>query len=269
MASATAASRPLPRHAAPPASRNAQADGTPHGRAAISSRGGAAGRRQGEFRPPPRPSADRGKHTRAAARCAPPGARHTPRAQPRQRRRRRHTPPRASAGRGTGAADGRLPGHPTRPRRRVPVARPDRAPLDRLARHRQARGIPAPAPCRLAAGAQPGLLYDGGPVGASSPATHRQRRQQEAGTGRGQPPRTGLESQPGRASRGRMAGRRHQGHVRPGPPRGANHERPPGGYPSGGSTGTAEPAVGGLHDQPDGPCTSSSATPSACRGPKP
>ena len=38
-----------------------------------------------------------------------------------------------------------------------------------------ARGIPAPAPCRLAAGAHPGLLYVGGPLAASSPATHRQR----------------------------------------------------------------------------------------------
>ena len=45
---ATAAPRPLPRHAAPPAGRNARADGTPHGGAAIRRRSGAAGRRQGE-----------------------------------------------------------------------------------------------------------------------------------------------------------------------------------------------------------------------------
>ena len=122
VASATAAPRPLPKHAAPPAGRKAHADGTPHGRAAICRRGGAAGRRRGEFRPPPRPGADRGKRTRAAARCAPPVARHTPRAHPRQGRRRRHTPSRASAGGGTGAADSRLPGHTTQPCRRVPVA---------------------------------------------------------------------------------------------------------------------------------------------------
>ena len=116
VASATAAPRPLPRRAAPPASRNAHADGTPHGGAAIRRRGSAAGRRRGEFRPPPRPGADRRKHTRTAARCTPSVARHTPRAHPRQGRERRHTPSRASAGGGTGAADGRLPGHPTRPR---------------------------------------------------------------------------------------------------------------------------------------------------------
>ena len=46
-----------------------------------------------------------------------------------------------------------------------------------------------------------------------------------------------------------MAGGRHQGRGRPGPPRGANHARLPGGYPGGGSTGTAEPAVVGLHVQ--------------------
>ena len=66
------------------------------------------------------------------------------------------------------------------------------------------------------------------------------------------PPRTGVEPRPGGASTGRVAGRRHQGHGRPGPPRGANHARPPGGYPGGGPTGTAEPAVGGLHVQPGG-----------------
>ena len=75
---------------------------------------------------------------------------------------------------------------------------------------------------------------------------------QEAGTGVGQPPHTGVEPRPGGASTGRVAGRRHQGHGRPGPPRGANHARPPSGYPGGGPTGTAEPTVGGLHVQPDG-----------------
>ena len=140
VASATAAPHPLPRHAAPPASGNAHADGAPHGGAAVRRHGGVAGRRRGEFRPPPRPSADRGKHSRAAAPRAPPVARHTPRAHPRQGRGRQRTPSRASAGGGTGAADGRLPGHPARPRRGVPVARPGRGPLDRLARHRQAMG---------------------------------------------------------------------------------------------------------------------------------
>ena len=142
VASATAAPRPLPRHAAPPASRNAHADSTPHGGSTIRRRCGAAGRWQGEFRPPPRPGADRGKHTGAAARCAKPVARHTPRAHPRQGRRQRHTPSRASAGGGTGAAEDRLPCHTTRPRRRVLVACPDRGPLDCLAQHRKARGIP-------------------------------------------------------------------------------------------------------------------------------
>ena len=75
---------------------------------------------------------------------------------------------------------------------------------------------------------------------------------QEAGTGMGQPPRTGVDPRPGGASTGRVAGRRHQGHGRPGPPRGANHARPPGDYPGGGPTGTAEPTVGGLHVQPGG-----------------
>ena len=75
---------------------------------------------------------------------------------------------------------------------------------------------------------------------------------QEAATGVGQPPRTGVEPRTGGASTGRVAGRRHQGHGRPGPPRGANHARLPGGYPGGGTTGTADPAVGGLHVQPGG-----------------
>ena len=120
-------------------------------------------------------------------------ARHTPRAHPRQGRGWRCTPSGASAGGSAGAAGGGLPGHPARPRRGVPVAHPGRGPLDCLARHRQAGRIPATAPCRLAAGAHPGLLYDGGPLAASSPATHRQRPQQEAGTGVGKPPCTGLE----------------------------------------------------------------------------
>ena len=68
----------------------------------------------------------------------------------------------------------------------------------------------------------------------------------------GQPTRTGVEPRPGGASTGRVAGRRHQGHGRPGPPRGANHARPPSSYPGGGPTGTAEPTVGGLHVQPSG-----------------
>ena len=188
VAGATAAPCPLPRQTAPPAGRNARGDSTPHGGAAIRCRGCAAGGRQGELRPPPRPGADCEKHTWAAARCTPPVACHTPRAQPRLGCGRLHTPSQASAGGGTGAADGRLPGHPARPRRRVPVARPGRGPLDCLAQHRQARGIPAPAPRPLAAGAHPGLLYVGGPLAAGSPATHRQRPQQEAGTGMGQPP---------------------------------------------------------------------------------
>ena len=101
--------------------------------------------------------------------------------------------------------------------------------------------FPAPTPRRLATGAHPGLLYVGGPLAAGGPVTHRQRPQQEAGTGVGQPPHTGVEPRPGGASTGRVAGRRHQGHGRPGPPRGANHARPPSGYPGGGPTGTAEP----------------------------
>ena len=73
------------------------------------------------------------------------------------------------------------------------MAHPGRGLLDGLARHRQAGGIPALAPSRLAAGAHQGLLYDGRPLAASSPATHRQRPQQEAGAGVGQPPHTGLK----------------------------------------------------------------------------
>ena len=87
VASATAASSPLPRHTAPPAGCNTQTDGTPQGGAAVRRHGGATGRRRGEFRPPPRPSADRRKHTRAAARHAPPVARQLPRAHSRQGRR--------------------------------------------------------------------------------------------------------------------------------------------------------------------------------------
>ena len=124
--------------------------------------------------------------------------------------------------------------------------------MDCLAQHRQARGIPAPAPRRLATGAHPGLLYVGGPLAAGGPATHRQRPQQEAGTGVGQPPHTGVEPRPGGASTGRVAERRHQGHGHPGPPRGASHARAPRGHPGSGPTGTAEPAVGGLHVQPGG-----------------
>ena len=100
--------------------------------------------------------------------------------------------------------------------------------LDRLARHRQTGGIPTP--CRLAAGAHPGLLYDGGPLAASSPATHPQRPQQEAGTRKHQPANTRLEPGPGGVSTGHKARRRHQGHGRPGPPSGANHARLPGSH---------------------------------------
>ena len=46
----------------------------------------------GRFCPPPRPNADRGEHTRAAAQRAPLVARHTPRMHPRQGRRWWHTP---------------------------------------------------------------------------------------------------------------------------------------------------------------------------------
>ena len=123
---------------------------------------------------------------------------------------------------------------------------------------------PAPAPRRLAAGAQPGLLYVGGPLAAGSPATHRQRPQQEAGTGMGKPPWTGLEPRPGGAYTGRVAGRRHQGHGRPGPPRGANHERPP--------AVTLAVAQRGQQNPQWPVCMFSPAdahTPSACRGPKP
>ena len=137
------------------------------------------------------------------------------------------------------------------------LARPPRPPREQAAGGAGARGVqvqshPPPPPRRLSAGAHPGLLYVRGPLAAGSPATHRQRPQQEAGTRMGQPPRTGVEPRPGGASAGRVAGRCHQGHGRPGPPRGANHARLPGGYPGGGSTGTAEPTVGGLHVQPGG-----------------
>ena len=57
----------------------------------------------------------------------------------------------------------------------------------------------------------------------------------------GQPPRTSLEPRQGGARIGRVAGRRHQGHGRPGPPRGANHARPPGCYHSGGPAGQQNP----------------------------
>ena len=80
VAGATAAPRPLPRHAALPAGCNARADGTPHGGAAIRRRSRVASGRRGELRPPPRPGADCGKHTRASARCTRPVACHTPRA---------------------------------------------------------------------------------------------------------------------------------------------------------------------------------------------
>ena len=52
--------------------------------------------------------------------------------------------PQSPAGGTTGAAGGGLPGHPARPRQRVPVTHPSRGLLDHLARHRQTGGIPAP-----------------------------------------------------------------------------------------------------------------------------
>ena len=177
--SAPATPRPLPGHAALPTSRNAHANGTPHGGTAVRLRRGATGGRRGEFCPPPQPGADRAQPTRAAARCAPPVARHTPRVHPRQGRGWWRTPPETPEGAGTGATGGGLPGHPARPRRGVPVAHPSRGPFNRLARHRQAEGIPAPF--QLAAGAHTGLLCDGGPLGASRPATHHQRPKQTAG----------------------------------------------------------------------------------------
>ena len=109
---------------------------------------------RGELRPPPRPGAACGKHTRAAARWSPPVARHTPRAHPCLGCGRRHTPSQASAERGTRAADGRLPGHPARPRKgaRCGSPRPHRpqpghtgrgTPATR-SRERAARGRTAP-----------------------------------------------------------------------------------------------------------------------------
>ena len=95
VADASAAPRPLPRHAAPPAGRNARADGTPHSGAAIRCRGSVASGRRGELRPPPRPGADFGKHTRATARCTRPVACHTLRAHPRLGCGRWHTSTRA------------------------------------------------------------------------------------------------------------------------------------------------------------------------------
>ena len=80
---------------------------------------------------------------------------------PRQGPRWWHTPPQTPAGGGTGATGGWLPGHPARPSWRLPVAHTSWGPFDRLAPHRQARGLAAP--CQLAAGAHPGLLCDGDP----------------------------------------------------------------------------------------------------------
>ena len=141
--------------------------------------------------------------------------------------------------------------------------------MDCLAQHCQARGIPAPAPRRLATGAHPALLYVGGPLAAGGPATHRQRPQQEARTGVGQPHHTGVEPRPGGASTGRVAGRRHQGQGRPGPPRGASHARPPSGYPGRWPNGDSRTRSGWSACSARRTRTSSSATPSACRGPKP
>ena len=118
------------------------------------------------------------------------------------------------------------------------------------------RGLPRPSICQRT-------------LAAGGPATHRQRPQKEAGTGMGQPPRTGVEPRPGGASTGRVAGRRHQGHGRHGPPHGANHARPPGSYPGGGPTGDSRTHSGWSACSARQTRTSSSATPSACRGPKP
>ena len=95
VAGAAAAPRPLPRHAAPTAGRDTRADGAPHGGATIRRRGGFASRRRGELRPPPRPGANCGVHTRAPARCIRPVACHTPRAHPRLGCGRWRTPARA------------------------------------------------------------------------------------------------------------------------------------------------------------------------------
>ena len=213
MVSATAARRSLQGHAAPPAGRNAHADGTPCG--------GATDRRRGEFCPPPRPGADCWEHTRAAARRAPPLARHTPRAHPRHGRGWRHTPSQASAGGSTVCCRQRAtrPSCTATPEGTGRTSWPGAAgPSGTAPRD---RGIPAP--CQLPAGAHPGLLYDGRPLAASRPATEAQRPQQEAGTRVGQPPHADLEPRPGGASTGRMARRRHQDHGRSGPPRGASH----------------------------------------------
>ena len=78
-------------------------------------------------------------------------------------------PPQTPAGGGIGATGGGLPGHPARPRWGLLVARPSWVPLNRLAWHHQARGLPVP--CRLATGAHPGLLHDSGPLAASRTAT--------------------------------------------------------------------------------------------------
>ena len=144
MAGASAAPRCLPVYATPPTSRNAHTEGAPHGGTAVRCCGGAAGGRRGKLCPPPRPGADCGQHRRAVAGCALPVARHAPRAHPRQGGRRRNTPLPAPARGSAGATGGGLPGHPTRPRRGLPVAHPNRRPVDGLARHRQARGLPAP-----------------------------------------------------------------------------------------------------------------------------
>ena len=69
---------------------------------------------------------------------------HAPPAHPRDERRWQHTPSRTSAGGSTGTTDSGLPGHPARPRRKVPIAHHGRGPPDRLARQRQTRGIPTP-----------------------------------------------------------------------------------------------------------------------------
>ena len=114
------------------------------------------------------------------------------------------------------------------------------------------RGRIRQAPCRLAAGAHPGLLYGGGTLATGSPAAHYQRPKQAAGAGMDGPPHTGLKPRPGEASGGRMARRRHPDDRCPGPPRGAHHPSPPSSHPRGGATRAAGPEVGSLHVQPGG-----------------
>ena len=252
VAGATAAPRPLPRHAAPPAGRNARANGTPHGGAAIRRR---SRRRLREAYKGHRPmhQTTRGMPHSAGAPAS--GMRAMAHPHPGLSR-RRHWCCKRQATRTSYTATPEGTGR---------TSWPEAAGLSGTAP--PGKGHSRPCPTSTGSGAHPGLLYVGGPLAAGSPATHRQRPQQEAETGVGQPPRTGVEPRPGGASTGRVAGRRHQGHGCPGPPRGANHARLPGGYPGCGPTGTAEPAVVGLHVQPGG-CAHRRLRPRAPAGPE-